>query len=107
MTSTSNAKKIAAVGTKDSVLAFKAVGIEIFTVENCTEADKTVKRLTKEQYGVILITEDLASLISPTLLVLKSRQFPVVLLIPSSSGVKSGYATTCLKYDIEKAVGTI
>jgi len=101
-----NQNKIAAIGDKDSILAFKAVGVDIFIADTSIEADTQIKTLAKEQYGVILITESLASQIPSTIQTLKTRTYPVVLLFPSASGQNAGYALESLKTDIEKAVGS-
>ena len=96
--------KIAAVGDKDTALAFKSVGAAAFIPVSPEDADLTLKRLVKEQYSVIFISESLASSISDTLRVLKTRTYPAIVPIPSASGA-SGFARQGLKKDIEKAIG--
>jgi len=103
---TNNNGKIAAVGDKDSILAFKAIGIEVFIVNALKEADEVVKNLTKEQYAVIFITEEVASIIPNTLQKLKTRTYPAVIAIPSVSGLAKGYARESFRRDVEKAIGT-
>ena len=56
-------KKVAVVGDRDSVLVFKALGVDVFESIESTDARKTVDRLAKEDYGVIFITEQILSLI--------------------------------------------
>jgi len=97
--------KIAAIGDKDSVLVFNAVGVDIFTAETPQIADDIIEKLAKEAYGVIFITETLASQIPNTLQSFKSRPLPVILPIPSASGECAGYARENLSKDVEKAVG--
>ena len=97
--------KIAAVGDKDSVLAFKAAGTETFIADSPAQADTIVKKLAKEQYSVIFITESLAAAIPATLNVLKTRPSPAVAAIPAASGEAGGFARESLQKDIEKAVG--
>ncbi|MDU6031996.1 MAG: V-type ATP synthase subunit F, partial [Peptoniphilus harei] len=48
--------KIAVVGDKDSVLSFKAIGIDVFVAYEDKEARRLVDSLAKEDYGVIYIT---------------------------------------------------
>ena len=55
--------KIAVVGDKDSILAFKALGVDVFNVYDEDEARKTVDTLARDNYGIIFITEQIASLI--------------------------------------------
>ena len=44
-------KKIGVVGDKDSVLAFKALGIDVFPVLGLEEARKTIDRLAMNEIG--------------------------------------------------------
>ena len=53
-------KKIGVVGDKDSVLAFKALGIDVFPVVEHDEARKTIDNLAKNDYAVIFVTEQVA-----------------------------------------------
>ena len=50
-------KKIGVVGDKDSVLAFKAIGIDVFPVVEADEARIAVDRMAMNGYAVIFITE--------------------------------------------------
>jgi len=97
--------KIAVVGDKDSILAFKAIGVDAFVADTPQDADETVKELTKEQYAVIFITEELASAIPSTLQKLKTRTYPAVIAIPSASGNAKGYARESFRKDVERAIG--
>ena len=47
-------KKVAVVGDRDSVLVFKALGVDVFESIESTDARKTVDRLAKEDYGVMI-----------------------------------------------------
>ena len=49
--------RVAVIGDKDSVLAFKALGVEVYTVIDGEEAADTINNLAKEDVGVIFITE--------------------------------------------------
>ena len=96
--------KIAVIGDKDSILAFKAVGIEVFSASNVFEANNLLRKLTKEDYGVVFITEDVAALIPDTLEKLKDRPMPAVIPIPSSQG-STGFGMAGIKKDVERAIG--
>ena len=98
--------KLAAVGDKDSILAFRAAGADVFAVNQPSEADGILKRLSKEQYSVIFITEKLAAALPATLAVLKTRPYPAVVPIPCAGGVCAGFAKESLKRDVERAIGT-
>ncbi|MCL2370023.1 MAG: V-type ATP synthase subunit F [Firmicutes bacterium] len=98
--------KIGAIGDKDSILAFKAIGVEVFVVDTPIEADEVLKTIRKKQYSVVFLTEELASAMTNTLQKLKTNTFPTIILIPSASGAGNGFAQENLKKDIEKALGT-
>ena len=53
-------EKMAVIGDKDSIFAFKAVGVEVFGAADESEAKERLKALVKENYKVIFLTEDLA-----------------------------------------------
>ena len=95
--------KIAVIGDKDSVLAFKAVGVEAFSASGMFEANDLLKKL-KDDYAVIFITEDLAKQIGDTLEKIKSRAYPAVIPIPGTAG-NNGFGMEGIRRDVEKAIG--
>lgn len=97
-------KKIGVVGDKDSILAFKAIGIEAFPVVGEEEARKTVDRLAMEEYGVIFITEQVASTIEETIERYNDKMLPAVILIPSNQG-SLNIGMQRISDNVEKAVG--
>ena len=48
--------KIAVLGDKDSVLGFKALGLDVFPAESAEEAKRTLHALAKENYAVVYLT---------------------------------------------------
>lgn len=104
MTSETKTGGIAVIGDGDSVLAFKAVGAEVFTARNVFEANERLKTLVSGGYAVVFITEDIAALIPDTLKKMKTRTFPAVIPIPSSKG-STGLGLAGVKADVEKAIG--
>lgn len=95
---------IAVVGDKDSVLAFKAIGLDVFPVGGEMEARETVKNLART-YSVIYITDQIAEQLDSLLKRYKSRPYPVVVPIPSAEG-NSGFGMRGIKSDVEKAIGS-
>ena len=95
--------KIAVLGDKDSVLAFKAVGADAYHASTAFEANDVLRSI-KDDYAVIFITEDLASKIEDTLSKLKSRAYPIVIPIPGQNG-SDGFGMKGVHSDVEKAVG--
>ena len=96
--------KLAVIGDKDSILAFKALGIEVFTAVDKTEAEKQVEDLAKENYGVIFITEALAQEIQATIDKYREKLTPAIILIPSNKG-SLGIGLADINRSVEKAVG--
>lgn len=97
--------KVAVIGDKDSVLAFRALGIEVFTAYEAMEARKTIDRIAKEGYGVIFVTEQLASLIPETIERYNNMVVPAVILIPSNQGTLN-IGMNNINKNVEKAVGS-
>lgn len=96
--------KIAVIGDKDSVLAFKSVGVEVFDATTAQEAQTLIKKLSQEQYAVIFIAENLAEQIPAVLAKAKTQPFPAVVPIPTTEH-SSGFGMKGIKNDVEKAIG--
>ncbi len=96
-------EKIAVIGSKDSILVFKAVGCDIFGVD---DEHKTRVALNKAiaNYKVILITDDYAKYVEDIILDTQTTAYPVVLVIPSGNS-KSNYALNKINENVEKALG--
>lgn len=97
-------KKIGVVGDKDSVLAFKALGVDVFPVIEVEEARKTVDRLAMTDYAVIFITEQVAKDIEETIERYNNKVLPAVILIPSNQGTLN-IGSKKISENVEKAVG--
>lgn len=96
--------KIAAVGNKDLILAFKAIGMDVYSADTPEEGEAVIKKISKE-YAVIFITEDLASAIHETLDKYRTRTYPAIIPIPAGEG-GNGFGMEGIHKDVEKAVGT-
>ncbi len=97
--------KVGVIGDKDSVLAFKALGVHVFTVSEGDEARKMVDTLARTNYGVIFITEQIASLIPDTVERYDKEIIPAVILIPSNQGTLD-IGIRRINENVEKAVGS-
>lgn len=97
-------KKIGVVGDKDSVLAFKALGIDVFPVVESDEARKTIDRLAMNNYAVIFVTEQVAQNIEETIERYNRETLPAVILIPSNQGTLN-IGMQRISDNVEKAVG--
>lgn len=97
-------KKIGVVGDKDSVLAFKALGIDVFSVTNNDEAKRIVDKLAMNDYAVIFVTEQVAEGIQETIERYTRQMLPAVILIPSNQGTLN-IGMQKINDNVEKAVG--
>ena len=96
--------KIAVLGDRDSVLGFKALGLDTFFVDSADEARHTLHRLAREAYAIIYITEQLAQTIPDDVARYKTDVTPAVILIPGKTG-SLGRGAQALKSAVERAVG--
>ena len=97
--------KVAVVGDRDSVLGFRALGVNVFTTIEADETRRIVDKLAKDNYGVIFITEQLANLIPETIERYNNAVVPAVILIPSNQG-SLGIGMDRINKNVEKAVGS-
>ncbi|MCM1990621.1 MULTISPECIES: V-type ATP synthase subunit F [Oceanirhabdus] len=96
--------KIGVVGDKDSILAFKAIGIEVYPVVGAEESRKTIDRLARDKYGIIFVTEQVAAEIPDTIERYDKTMLPAVILIPSNQG-SLNIGMKRISDNVEKAVG--
>lgn len=97
--------KVAVVGDRDSVLAFKALGFSSFPVESPEEGRSTIDTLAKEDYGVIFVTEHVAKTIPDTIERYNRILTPAVILIPSNQGTLN-IGLGRIDENVEKAIGS-
>lgn len=97
--------KIAVVGDKDSILAFKALGIDVEIAYDAKEGRRCIDKLAGENYGIIFVTEQLASLIPETIDRYNKKTVPAVILIPSNKGTLN-IGMNNINRNVEKAVGS-
>lgn len=96
--------KIGVVGDKDSVLAFKALGIDVYPVSDIEEARKTVDTMAAKKYGVIFVTEQVAKDLEETIERYNRQMLPAIILIPSNQGTLN-IGMKRISDNVEKAVG--
>lgn len=114
----SKSHKIAIIGNKETILGFKALGIETFGATNRDEAVKTLFELKNKEtttqnpgekeatYAIIFVTEDLAQEITKEeYQKLSKHALPAIIPVPSSKG-SSGYGLKRIGKIIEMAIGS-
>ncbi len=96
--------RVCVVGDKDSVLPFRVLGVDVFTVLNGNEGRSIVDKLANENYAIIFITEQIASFIPETIERYKGSILPAVILIPNNQG-SLNIGLNSIRANVEKAVG--
>lgn len=96
--------KIGVIGDKQSVLGFKAVGLDVFDCSTSDEAKNIIQRIVKENYAIIYITESICSDISNEINEFNSMRLPAIVPIPGMDG-SLGIGVSRIKKAVEKAVG--
>lgn len=101
-----NGLKVAVLGDRESVMGFRALGLDVFPVEPA-EAEPLFRKLSRQTeppYAIIYITEELMSVLSEPMKALKDSLYPAVIPIPSAKG-SLGLGMTALNAAVERAVG--
>lgn len=97
--------KIAVLGDRDSVLGFRALGLDVFFADDAETGRKAaLRRLAQESYAVIYVTEQLAQELSAEIARYQDDMLPAVILIPGKGGAL-GLADRALHAAVERAVG--
>lgn len=94
--------KIAIIGDRDSVLGFRALGVETVAADNAEEAKQALRKL--EDYGIIYITEALAAELQQDIARYTDRVTPAIIPIPGKTG-SLGIGMAALSKAVERAVG--
>ena len=100
--------KIAVIGSADSVVGFRALGLDCFAVQDAQEAKHTLKELARpadDPYVIVYLEETLAEPIQDEIRKYHSQPSPAVILIPGRDG-PIGLGQNALTQAVEKAVGT-
>ena len=99
--------KIAVIGGRETVMGFKALGLEACAAADAAEALAALRRMTRESedYAIIYIEETLAEALRHEIDRYKDSPRPAIILIPGREG-STGLGLTALKAAVERAVGT-
>ncbi len=96
--------KIAALGDRDSVMGFKALGLDVFPADSAEDARAILHRLAKENYAVVYLTEGFAAQMEADIARYKDALTPAVILIPGKEG-SLGIGMRNIKKAVDRAVG--
>lgn len=96
--------KIGIIGDPDSVLGFKAVGLETFPCVNDEEASQALRQALKQDFGILYITESIYKNLLNEINETATGILPAIVAIPGSTG-NEGVGLSNIKRAVEKAVG--
>lgn len=96
--------KVAFIGDADSVLGFRALGVETVVPENGDQARDQFERLVREETSVIMITEDLMDQLQEQIEATVHMAIPSVVVLPGVRGTQKRGEHT-IRELIIKAVG--
>ena len=98
--------KIAVMGGRDTVIGFRALGLDVFPVSGEDEVRHVFHRLTRqsEDYAIIYVEEGLNEYLAPDIEKFKDCVTPSIILIPGKDGSK-GIGLSALQAAVERAVG--
>lgn len=99
--------KIAVIGGAETVMGFKALGLEACPAANAEEARAALRRMTAEgeEYAIIYIEEGLSLQLQAEINKFKDSLTPAIILIPGRDG-SIGLGLSALNAAVERAVGT-
>jgi V/A-type H+-transporting ATPase subunit F len=92
------------LGDKDSILCFRAIGVSTYPVANPEDAKQILRRLCREHYTVIFVTEPIAREILPLIDDLAREPLPSIVLIPNNQG-SLGLGMERIKRTVARTIG--
>ena len=96
--------RLAFIGPRDTVLAFKALGVVVIPATNRDTALQALVTCKEQDYEIVFITEPLAQELAAELAELTLLPRPVITILPDHRG-STGMGIARLKSRVEKAIG--
>jgi V/A-type H+-transporting ATPase subunit F len=96
--------QIAVVGDWESVMGFRALGLDTYPAASAEEGRKIIHELARGSCAVIYLTEQLARELGDVLARYKDELRPSLILIPGRDG-SLGIGRDHIQKSIERAVG--
>lgn len=97
--------RTAVMGDRDSIYGFASVGFDIFPIDDPQQAAHSLKKMVEGGYGVIYITESLASQIEVEIDKYRENSLPAIIPIPGITG-NTGIGMKNVSKCVEQAVGS-
>ena len=98
--------KVAVIGGRDTIMCFKALGLDVFAADKPEEAKKVLREITgpESNYAIIYISENLSVGLEKEISKFKDLPMPAIILIPGREG-SLGIGKAALQSAVERAVG--
>jgi len=98
--------KVAVIGGRDTILCFKALGLDVYAADKPEEGRKILREITgpESSYAIIYISENLAAGMKREIDKFKDSPMPAIILIPGREG-SLGIGKEALQSAVERAVG--
>ena len=96
--------RIAVIGDWESVMGFRALGLDANPASSPEEAREIIQKLAREDCAVIYLTEQLAVKLEDVIARYKDALRPAIILIPGKEG-SLGIGKRSIQSAIERAVG--
>ena len=99
--------KIAVMGGIDTVIGFKALGLDTYPVTDDAEAKQVFNKITgpDANYAVIYLEENLSKTLSAEISRYTEKVTPAIILIPGRDG-SQGLGLTALHEAVRRAIGS-
>lgn len=97
--------KMGAVGDKNSIQAFRGIGMDVFFETELDGLKNKIRELEKLDYKLILVAEKEAEQISDFISTFDAKPFPVIMSVPDGRGT-TGYGINKIFRTMEKTIGS-
>ncbi len=97
--------KIGIIGDFESTKGFAAVGFSTFSAEGAKEASDILKKIIKDEYAIIYITEDLFVVLKDEIKKIRQQTLPIIIPVPGVKG-KNGVGMDNLREMAIRAIGS-
>ena len=101
-----NIRKIAIIGSPDTVLPFKSIGLDGYPVNNTVKAQSTLEEIISKGYGIIYLEEAFAKEFYNRVLELNKLYKEVsVTIIPGGPKGAGNFTMEKVRAMVKKAIG--
>ncbi len=97
--------KVGFIGGKTSIIGFKSLGLETFTVPKPEQAPEIWKGIDLDRFALIFVTEPVYEFLAEDIAELGESGLPVVTVVPSVAGSR-GLGRAEIRSLVERATGT-